>query len=59
LPFAIVAATGTAYNIPGKLKSVVYWAIPVTLRVPSMRTVSRPIGEVAGCCVDDMIAPEI
>src|SRR5262249_8300393 len=43
-----------------KLKSEVYWANPVTLRGPSMRIVSRPIGEVAaGCSVVAMIAPQI
>jgi hypothetical protein len=59
LPFAIVASTGTAYSIPGKLKSEVYCANPVTLRGPSMRSVSRPMGEVAvDRCVVAMVAPE-
>src|SRR5689334_10692353 len=31
--------------MPGKLKSEVYCASPVTLRGPSMRCVSRPSGE--------------
>jgi hypothetical protein len=60
LPFAIVASTGTAYNIPGKLKSEEYCASPVTLRGPSMRCVSRPMGEVADdCSVVAMVAPDI
>src|SRR5262245_51963709 len=54
-PLAIVASTGTAYNIPGKWKSEVYCAFPVTFNGPSMRGVSRPIGDVAGIsCVSDM-----
>src|SRR5579871_2403128 len=59
-PLAIVAPTGTAYSIPAKWKSEVYWATPVTLSGPSTRTVSRPIHEAAGdaCgCVAMLISP--
>src|ERR1700723_606101 len=45
LPLAIVASTGAAYSNPGKWKSEVYCARPLTLRGPSTRGVSRPIGE--------------
>src|SRR6202166_1210922 len=48
LPLAIVASTGTAYSIPGKGKSEVYCASPLTLRGPSTRGVSRPTGETSG-----------
>src|SRR6266436_8932301 len=44
-PLAIVASTGTAYNIPGKWKSEVYCATPLTLRGPSTRGVARPSGD--------------
>src|SRR5262249_16738437 len=57
-PLAIVAPTGTAYSSPGKWKSAVYCAFPVTLTGPSTRVVSRPIGEFAGIsCVIDILAP--
>src|SRR5882762_6941457 len=60
LPFAIVASTGTAYSIPGKRKSEVYCANPLTLRGPSTRGVSRPTGEAVGVfCVVDMFAPSV
>src|ERR1700688_3879908 len=48
LPLAIVASTGTAYSIPGKGKSEVYCASPLTLRGPSTRGVSRPTVETTG-----------
>src|SRR5260370_8688843 len=58
LPLAIVASTGTAYSIPGKLKSEVYCASPLTLRGPSARCVSRPTGEAVGVSwVVGMLAP--
>src|SRR5260370_14156018 len=58
LPLAIVASTGTAYSVPGKLKSEVYCASPLTLRGPSTRGVSRPTGETIGVsCVVGMFAP--
>src|SRR5262249_32748239 len=42
-----------------KRKSDAYFASPVTLSGPSIRCVSRPIGEVAGdCCVVDIDAPQ-
>src|SRR6478672_11512658 len=43
------------------MKSDVYLASPVTMRGPSMRGVSRPIGEAAGdgCVVVDIFAPVI
>src|SRR6185436_9072899 len=47
-PLAIVASTGTAYNIPEKWKSEAYCATPVTFNGPSTRGVLRPIGEVVG-----------
>src|ERR1700730_1358918 len=54
-PLAIVASTGTAYNIPGKWKSEAYCAVPLTLNGPSMRGVLRPIGDVVGAsCVVGM-----
>src|SRR6185436_7598683 len=45
--------------MPGNMKSDVYFASPVTLRSPSIRGVSRPIGEVAGVgvVVVDIFAP--
>src|SRR6476659_1778457 len=59
-PLAIVASTGIAYSIPGKWKSDVYWATPLTLRGPSTRGVSRPIGETALIsCVDAMLGPSL
>src|SRR5438105_7274255 len=51
-PLAIVASTGTAYSIPGKWKSEVYFAVPVTLAGPSTRGVSRPIGDVVVAIFD-------
>src|SRR5437773_10344871 len=55
-PLAIVASTGTAYSSPGKWKSEVYCACPLTLLGPSMRGVSRPIGDVVELsCVVGMI----
>src|SRR5947207_6488274 len=60
LPLAIVASTGTAYSIPGKWKSAVYCARPLTLRGPSTRGVSRPTGEPVGVsCVVGMFAPSV
>src|ERR1700704_6863575 len=60
LPLAIVASTGTAYSIPGKWKSAVYCAIPLTLRGPSTRGVSRPTGETIGVsCIAGMFAPSV
>src|SRR5215510_4083204 len=54
-PLAIVASTGAAYSNPGKWKSEVYCAFPVTFNGPSTRGVSRPIGDVAGIsCASDM-----
>src|SRR5262245_11407138 len=47
-PLAIVASTGTAYSMPGKWKSAVYCASPLTLTGPSTRGVSRPTGDMAG-----------
>src|SRR6266403_807137 len=47
-PLAIVASTGTAYNMPGKWKSEAYCAVPLTFNGPSTRGVLRPIGEVVG-----------
>src|SRR5207302_7038878 len=47
-PLAIVASTGTAYSIPGKRKSEVYSAFPLTFTGPSTRGVLRPIGETVG-----------
>src|SRR5688572_12495855 len=59
-PLAMVASTGTAYSIPGKWKSDVYCAKPHTLRGPSTRGVSRPIGErVEASCVVSMFAPAV
>src|SRR5947208_14774119 len=59
-PLAIVAPTGTAYNIPGKWKSEVYCAFPVTFTGPSTRGVLRPIGEVVGASfVGGMFAPSM
>src|SRR5260370_27268813 len=60
LPLAIVASTGTAYSVPGKLKSEVYCARPLTLRGPSTRGVSRPTGEAVWVfCVVGMFAPSV
>src|ERR1700688_4941876 len=60
LPLAIVASTGTAYSIPGKWKSAVYCASPLTLRGPSTRGVSRPTGEAIDVsCVVGMFAPSV
>src|SRR5271166_1087243 len=56
----MVAPTGTAYSIPGKWKSEVYCARPVTFRGPSNRTVSRPIGEAVGeacVCIAIVVSP--
>ena len=54
-PLAIVASTGTAYNIPGKWKSEAYCAAPLTFNGPSTRGVLRPIGDVVGVsCVVGM-----
>src|SRR4029077_1296962 len=50
-PWAIVASTGTAYNIPGKWKSAAYCAIPLTFNGPSTRGVLRPIGDTVAVCV--------
>src|SRR6478735_1301838 len=47
-PLAMVASTGTAYSVPGKWKSEVYCAVPATFFGPSMRGVSRPIGDRVG-----------
>src|SRR5258708_19737533 len=56
----MVASTGTAYSIPGKWKSEVYCAIPLTLRGPSTRGVSRPTGETIGVsCVVGMFVPSV
>src|SRR5262249_27505628 len=46
--------------MPGKRKSEAYFATPVTLRGPSIRRVSRPMGEevVGDCSVVAMIAPQ-
>src|SRR2546426_12240512 len=50
----------TAYEIPGKRKSEVYCANPLTLRGPSTRGVSRPTGETIGVsCVVGMFAPSV
>src|SRR3982075_2489372 len=55
-PLAIVASTGTAYNIPGKWKSEAYCATPLTFNGPSTRGVLRPIGDVVGVsCVVGML----
>src|SRR5438132_3185397 len=54
-PLAIVDSTGTAYSIPGKWKSEVYCAFPLTFNGPSTRGVSRPIGEAVG----GMFAPSV
>src|SRR5882724_9406554 len=57
-PFAIFASTGTPYSIPGKWKSAVYCARPLTFSGPSTRTVSRPIGEVVDfSCVVGIFTP--
>src|SRR6266404_7401860 len=46
--------------MPGKWKSEVYCAFPVTLSGPSTRRVSRPIGDVAGIsCVVAMFVPSV
>ncbi len=59
-PLAIVASTGTAYNMPGKRKSEVYFACPLTLRGPSTRGVSRPMGDAVGAaCVVGMFASSV
>src|SRR5947209_2883818 len=59
-PLAIVASTGTAYSIPGKWKSEVYCAFPLTFTGPSTRGVLRPIGETVGAsCVVGMFAPSL
>src|SRR4030095_14785687 len=51
-PLAIVASTGTAYNIPGKWKSEAYCATPLTFNGPSTRGAVRRIGDaVAVSCV--------
>src|SRR5207249_9108751 len=58
LPLAIVASTGTAYSMPGKWKSEVYCACPLTFNGPSTRGVLRPIGETVGAwCVVCIFAP--
>src|SRR5262245_191799 len=58
LPLAMVASTGTAYSSPGKWKSEVYFAVPVTFSGPSTRGVARPMGERAGAsCVGGMVPP--
>src|SRR5262245_16114136 len=54
-PLAIGASTGTACSLPGKWKSEVYLAVPVTLAAPSTRGVLRPIGDV----VVAMCAPPV
>src|SRR5262245_43282936 len=57
-PLAIVASMGTAYSIPGRWKSAVYFACPVTFSGPSTRGVRRPIGEgVEASCVGGMVPP--
>src|SRR5207253_3548460 len=59
-PLAIVASTGTAYSVPGKWKSEVYCAAPLTLAGPSTRGVPRPIGETLGpFCAFGMFAPSV
>src|SRR5262245_32735317 len=59
-PLAMVASTGTAYSSPGKWKSEVYCAVPVTFCGPSTRGVSRPIGEVVGVsCGVGMVVPSL
>src|SRR2546422_160522 len=59
-PLAIVASTGTAYSNPGKWKSEVYCAFPLTFNGPSTRSVLRPIGDVVGIsCVADMFVPSM
>src|SRR4051794_24799888 len=56
-PLAVVASTGTAYSSPGRWKSVVYLAVPVTLSGPSTRGVPRPIGDAGVSRVVGMVAP--
>src|SRR5437660_6607239 len=59
-PLAIVASTGTAYSIPGKRKSEVYCAFPLTFNGPSTRGVLRPTGEAVGASCDvGMFAPSV
>src|SRR5438552_3237164 len=59
-PLAIVASTGTATSIPGKWKSDVYCASPLTFNGPSTRGVLRPIGETVGAsCVVCIFAPSV
>src|SRR5690348_16810742 len=54
----MVASTGTAYSSPGKWKSEVYRAAPVTFCGPSTRGVSRPTGDAAGLsCGVGMFGP--
>src|SRR5947209_17034108 len=54
----MVASTGTAYSSPGKWKSELYCAAPVTFCGPSTRGVPRPIGDAAGfSCVGGMVGP--
>src|SRR5437867_5168263 len=45
-PLAIVASTGTAYNIPGKWKSDAYIAAPLTFSGPSMRGCGLPMTDI-------------
>src|SRR5260370_16734141 len=59
-PLAIVASTGTATSVPGKWKSEVSCAFPLTFNGPSTRGISRPIGEAVGLfCVVGMFAPSV
>src|ERR1700720_2427299 len=59
-PLAIVASTGTAYSIPGKGKSEVYCALPVTFCGPSTRGVLRPMGDVVDIsCAVGMFCPQV
>src|SRR5438552_18272302 len=53
----MVASTGTAYSSPGKWKSEVYCAVPVTFCGPSTRGVPRPIGDAGFSCVVGMFGP--
>src|SRR5438105_11619724 len=59
-PLPTVASTGTAYSSPGKRKSEVYCATPVTFTGPSIRGVPRPTGEpVAVSFAAGMFAPSV
>src|SRR5262249_55337359 len=43
------------YSSPGKWKSAVYRAVPVTFRGPSTRGVPRPIGDAGVSCVGILV----